>query len=198
MVIFSDLNFYTAHPHIIPRDYITLHWKYYDEHTLRSLSTSQVCLSWSFWCSQSDPRGASFLGHFGGLFEGSKKGWKMTKNRHLDEKITSPHTLKNFSTYKIRYSITLNSTKIIKISKEPKNTKKWRFLTPFRRPSKTAIFSPFLRVPKNDDFFVINGVNNKNFSSKSLSRKKSGTSILGRGRGGSPLIFRWKSSRWYL
>jgi hypothetical protein len=152
----------------------------------------------TFWCPQSDQLGAPFLGHFGGLFEGSKKGWKMTKNRHLDEKITSPHTLKNFLTHKICHSITFNRYKIIKTHKERKNTKKWRFLTPFRIPPKTVIFSPFLRVPKNDDFFVINDVQRQNFSSKSRLRKKSGTSSLGSGRGGSPLIFSWKSSRWYL
>jgi hypothetical protein len=135
---------------------------------------------------------------FWGLFEGSKKGWKMTKNRRRDEKITSPHATKNFLAHKIRHSIPSNYIKINKINKEPKNTKKWRFLTPFQKPPKTAIFSPFLRVSKNDDFFVINDVNNKNFWWKSRSRKKSGTSILGRGRGGSPLIFSWKSSRWYL
>jgi hypothetical protein len=123
---------------------------------------------------------------FWGLFEGSKKGWKMTKNWHRDEKITSPHTLKNFTTHKTCPSITITTSKINKTHEEPKNTKKWRFLTPFQRPPKTAIFSPFLRVPKNDDFFVINDVNNKNFWWKSRSRKKSGTSSLGRGRGGPP------------
>jgi hypothetical protein len=89
-----------------------------DEHTLRSLSTSQVCLSWSFWCSQSDQLGDPFLGHFGGLFEGSKKDWKMTKNRHLDEKFTSPHATKNFRTHKIRHLIDLNRIKINKTQQE--------------------------------------------------------------------------------
>jgi hypothetical protein len=136
--------------------------------------------------------GDPFLGHFGGLFEGSKKGWKMTKNRHLDEKITSPHTLKNFSTHKIHHLFVNNSNKINKTQEERKNAKKWRFLTPFRRPPKTAIFSPFLRIPKNDDFFVINDVNNKNFSSKSLSCKKKWYIFFGLGSWGVPPHFSMK------
>jgi hypothetical protein len=85
--------------------------------------------------------------------------------------------------------------------KSAKNPVFWRFLTffgLFRKPSKMALFWPILNISKNDDFFVINDAQQQNFWRKSPSRKKSGTSFLGRGRGGSPLIFSWKSSRWYL
>jgi hypothetical protein len=169
-----------------------------DEHTLRSLSTSQVCLSWGFWCTQSNSPETHFLAILEVFLRGRKKAEKWRKIDILTRKTTSTHTTKTFLSIKFVIQSHSIISKINKTQQVPKNTKKWRFLTPFRRPPKTAIFSPFLRVPKNDDFFVINDVQRQNFSSKSRLRKKSGTSVLGRGRGGSPLIFSWKSSRWYL
>jgi hypothetical protein len=64
----------------------------------------------------------------------------MTKNRHLDEKMTPPHTLKNFSTHKIHHLIVPNHSKISKTRQEPKNTKKM------------TIFDPFSDTPKNSHF----------------------------------------------
>jgi hypothetical protein len=129
-----------------------------------------------------------FWGSFWGVEKRLKNDEKSTSWRKSD---ATTHAKKLFYIMQHK-NFLIHAQQIQQNSARAKKHKKWRFLTPFRRPPKTAIFSPFFEGTEKWQFFRHQRRQQQKFLMKNALTQKKWYIQFGLGSRGVPPHFSMK------